>query len=117
MSNKEILRRLYEVIRPYRFKLFIAMICMICVAGFTGSQAYLVKDLLDKIFMEKNTFYLKMLPIVVVIIFFSKGIVYYIYTILLEQVGQSVIRDFRVNIFNHIHKQSLSFFNSMPTGL
>ncbi len=116
MSNKEILLRLYEVMRPYRLKLFIAMISMICVAGFTGTQAYLVKDLLDKIFMEKDTFYLKLLPIVVIVIFFLKGIVYYIYTILLEQVGQSVIKDFRVNIFNHIHKQSLTFFGSMPTG-
>jgi len=116
MTNKEIFKRLYQVIKPYQFKLIIAMLSMICVAGFTAAQAYLVKDLLDKIFIDKNLFYLKLLPFVVVVIFFLKGIVYYIYTFLLEQVGQSVIRDFRVKIFNHIHKQSLTFFNSMPTG-
>ncbi len=116
MTNKEILKRLYRVISPYQHKLLIAMLAMICVAGFTGAQSYLVKDLLDKIFMEKNVFFLKMLPLVVVIIFFLKGVAYYIYTLLLEQVGQSIIRDFRLDIFNHIHKQSLSFFNKMPTG-
>ncbi len=116
MSNKEILNRLYTVIKPYRAKLCIAMLSMICVAGFTGVQAYLVKDLLDKIFMEKNIFYLKMLPLAILLIFFLKGIVYYLYSILLEQVGQSVIRDFRVQIFNHIHQQSLSFFYKLPTG-
>lgn len=116
MTNKQILLRLYGVIKPYRFKLFIAMIAMICVAGFTGAQAWLVKDLLDKIFMEKNTFYLKILPLVVLGVFFLKGVVYYLYSILLEKVGQSVIRDFRIAIFTHIHKQSLSFFNEMATG-
>lgn len=116
MTNKEILLRLYEVLKPYRTKLIIAMIAMVCVAAFTGSQAYLVKDLLDKIFMEKNTTYLKLLPLAVVTIFFLKGIFYYIYSMLLELVGQSVIRDFRLAIYNHIHKQSLSFFNDMPTG-
>ena len=116
MTNKEILKRLYKVIFPYQHKLLIAMLAMICVAGFTGAQSYLVKDLLDKIFMEKNVFFLKMLPLAVVIIFFLKGVAYYIYTLLLEQVGQSIIRDFRLDIFNHIHKQSLSFFNKMPTG-
>ncbi len=116
MTNKEILKRLYRVIFPYQHKLLIAMLAMICVAAFTGAQSYLVKDLLDKIFMEKNIFFLKMLPLVVVIIFFLKGVAYYIYTLLLEQVGQSIIRDFRLDIFNHIHKQSLSFFNKMPTG-
>ena len=116
MTNKEICSRLYKVISPYKVKLLIAMVAMICVAGFTGAQAYLVKDLLDKIFMEKDTFFLKLLPIIVVVIFFLKGVAYYIYTILLEKVGQSVIRDFRLQIFNHIHTQSLSFFNKMPTG-
>jgi ATP-binding cassette, subfamily B, bacterial MsbA len=116
MTNKEILKRLYKVIYPYQLKLLVAMLAMICVAGFTGAQAYLVKDLLDKIFMEKNIFFLKLLPLVVLLIFFLKGLAYYLYTIILEQVGQSVIRDFRLNIFNHIHKQSLSFFNKMPTG-
>ncbi len=116
MTNKEILKRLFKVILPYQHKLLIAMLAMICVAGFTGAQAYLVKDLLDKIFMEKNIFFLQLLPLVVVLIFFLKGIAYYLYTFLLEQVGQSVIRDFRLQIFNHIHKQSLSFFNIMPTG-
>jgi subfamily B ATP-binding cassette protein MsbA len=116
MNNKEIFRRLYEVIKPYQVKLLIAMIAMICVSVGTGAQTWLVKDVLDKIFIEQNGFYLKLLPLAVLLIFFLKGIVYYIYSILLQQVGQSVIRDFRLQIFNHIHKQSLSFFSEMPTG-
>ncbi len=110
------IRRLLGVIRPYRTKLLIAMLAMILVAAFTGAQAYLVKDLLDKVFMEKNAFFLKLLPLLVIVIFFLKGVSYYIYSMLLEQVGQSVIRDFRLRIFNHIHRQSLSFFNKTPTG-
>lgn len=116
MTNKELLKRLYEFIKPYRVKLMIAMMAMICVSIGTGAQTYLVKDVLDKIFIEKNEFYLKMLPLVLLLIFFLKGGVYYIYSILLEQVGQSVIRDFRLHIFYHIHKQSISFFTTMPTG-
>ncbi len=116
MTNKEILKRLYDVIKPYQAKLFVAMVAMVCVSAGTGAQTWLVKDVLDKIFIEQNTVYLKLLPLVLLAIFFVKGVVYYLYSILLEQVGQSVIRDFRLNIFNHIHKQSLSFFNVMPTG-
>ena len=92
------------------------MISMILVAVFTGSQAYLVKDLLDKIFIEKNQFYLNVLPCVIIGVFFFKGVFYYIYFFLLEQVGQGVIKDLRIKIFEHIHAQPLSFFNSMPTG-
>ncbi len=116
MTNKEICVRLLKVIKPYQGKLLTAMLAMIIVAGFTGAQAYLVKDLLDKIFMERDVFFLKLLPLIVLVIFFLKGVAYYIYTIFLEQVGQSVIRDFRLMLFNHIHLQSLSFFHKNPTG-
>ncbi|BCO09816.1 lipid A export permease/ATP-binding protein MsbA [Desulfolithobacter dissulfuricans] len=116
MTNKEILRRLYDVIKPYKNKLVVAMIAMILVAVFTGSQAYLVRDLLDKIFIERNQVYLDLLPFAVVAIFFLKGGFYYLYNFLLEQVGQSIIRDLRIRIFEHVHTQPLSFFQSMPTG-
>ncbi len=116
MTNKEIFLRLYNIVKPYQPKLVIAIIAMIMVAAFTGCQAYLVKDLLDKIFMEKDLLFLKILPVIIIFIFLMKGLAYYVYTILLEQVGQSIIRDFRIQIFNHIHRQSLSFFNITPTG-
>jgi ATP-binding cassette, subfamily B, bacterial MsbA len=116
MTNKEILSRLYTVIKPYQFNLFIAMIAMLFFAVMTGSQAYFVKELLDKIFMEKNIFYLNILPALVVLIFFLKSGFYYLYYFLLEKVGQSIIRDLRILIFEHIHTQSLSFFHEIPTG-
>jgi len=116
MTNKEIILRLYSIIRPFRSKLFIAMFAMILVAIFTGSQAYLVKDLLDKIFINKNEFHLMILPTVIIVVFFLKGVFYYVYFYILEQVGQTIIRDLRIRIFEHVHTQSLSFFSSMPTG-
>jgi subfamily B ATP-binding cassette protein MsbA len=116
MNDKDILLRLYTTIKPHRSKYLIAIVAMIFVAAFTWGQVYLLKDLLDKVLMEKNLFFLKVLPLILILVFFFKGVFYYSYSILLEQVGQSVIRDFRIQIFQHIHKQSLSFFNNMPTG-
>ncbi len=116
MTNKEILDRLKQAIAPYRFTLLIAMVAMVCVAAATGAQVYLLKYVIDNIFMEKNIFYLKLLPVVYVAVFFIKGIFYYLYSFLLERIGQYVIRDFRIQLYKHIHKQSLSFFSNTPTG-
>ncbi len=116
MTNKEILIKLYSTVYPFRAKLLMAMIAMILVAIFTGSQAWLVRDLLDKIFINKSQQFLNILPGIVIFVFLLKGIFYYIYSFLLEQVGQAVIRDLRISIFKHVHAQPLSFFHSMPTG-
>ncbi len=45
-----------------------------------------------------------------------KSVSTYIYTYILEKIGQSVIRDLRIDIFNHIHIQPLSFFHEYATG-
>ncbi len=116
MKNKDILSRLYATIRPYQSRLIVAMLAMIVVSATTAAQVYLVKDLLDKIFVEKNVFFLNILPILVILVFLLKSVFYYLYYFLLEKVGQSIIRDLRIQVFEHMHSQSLSFFHAMPTG-
>jgi len=116
MTNRQILSRLYLVIKQYKILLVIAMIAMIFVSVFTGAQAVLIRDLIDDIFIDKNTLLLKLLPLIVIVIFGVKSLFYYIYQFTLEKVGQSIIRDMRVMVFEHIHKQPLSFFEDNPTG-
>jgi subfamily B ATP-binding cassette protein MsbA len=116
MTNKEIVSRLYQVLTPYRSKLVIAMVGMIIVAGFNAAQAYMVKPLLDEIFVNKDKVLLNILPLALLAIFLIKGIFYFIYSYLLEWVGQCVIRDLRNRIYTHLNRLSLSFFHHTPTG-
>ena len=116
MTNKEIVLRLYEVLAPYRSKLVIAMVGMVIVAGFNAAQAYMVKPLLDEIFVNKDKALLNILPLALLAIFLIKGVFYFIYSYLLEWVGQCVIRDLRNRIYAHLNRLSLSFFHHTPTG-
>ncbi len=116
MTNKEIVTRLYGVLTPYRSKLIIAMVGMVIVAGFNAAQAYMVKPLLDEIFVNKDKVLLNILPLALLAIFLVKGVFYFIYSYLLEWVGQCVIRDLRNRIYSHLNQLSLSFFHHTPTG-
>jgi len=116
MTNREIVTRLYGVLKPYRNKLIIAMVGMIIVAGFNAAQAYMVKPLLDEIFVNKDRVLLNILPLALLAIFLVKGVFYFVYSYLLEWVGQCVIRDLRNRIYAHLNRLSLSFFHHTPTG-
>ena len=116
MTNKEIVNRLYEVLGPYRKKLLFAMVGMTVVAGFNAVQAYMVKPLLDEIFINKDQVLLNILPLALLAIFLIKGVFYFLYSYLLEWVGQCVIRDLRNRIYVHLNRLSLSFFHHTPTG-
>jgi subfamily B ATP-binding cassette protein MsbA len=76
----------------------------------------MVKPLLDKIFFEQDQTTLNLLPLALVILFLFKGFFYYIYTVLLEKVGQGVIRDLREQVFSHLHSLPISYFHQTPTG-
>lgn len=116
MTNKAILLRLWAVLKPHRSKLLIAMVAMVAVGGFNALQAYLVKPLLDEIFVHRDAHLLNLLPLALLAVFFVKGIFYFLYSYFLEMVGQCVIRDLRTKVYAHIMDQPLSFFHTSTTG-
>ena len=116
MTNRIILTRLYQVLQPYRTKLLIAMVAMVIVAGFNAAQAYMIKPLLDEIFFNKDGRLLNVLPLALLAVFFVKGVFYFLYSYLLEWVGQDVIKDLRNRIYGHFNYLSLDFFHKNSTG-
>jgi len=89
---------------------------MVIVASMAGAQAYVVKPLLDEIFFKQDRTMLLFVPLGILGIFLFKGLFYYGYNYLLAKVGQSVIRDLRYILYNHIQSLPLSFFQKKPTG-
>jgi ATP-binding cassette, subfamily B, bacterial MsbA len=116
MNNRTLITKLLAVLRPYRSKLLLAMVGMIVVGGFNALQAYMVKPLLDEIFFNRNADLLNLLPLGLLLVFFVKGHFFFLYSYLLEKVGQCVIRDLRNAIYAHLHELPLSFFHKHPTG-
>jgi subfamily B ATP-binding cassette protein MsbA len=109
--------RLLTFIRPYWPKLVIAMVFMVLVGVLKGGQAWLVKPVLDRIFIEKDLVMLWLLPLAVVGLFLVKGALDYQQTYLMGYVGQNIICDLRNNIYRHLQSLSLSFFSRNPTGV
>lgn len=116
MTNREIIGRIIPILRPYGGKMSIAVIGMIMVAIFNAGQAYMVKHLVDDIFINKDEFLLKVLPVALVVFFCLKGVFFFLYSYTLEWVGQKVIHDLRDTLYTHMHSLSLSFFQKNSTG-
>ena len=116
MNNNETLSNLLVAVKPYTRKLLITMVAMVIVGGFNALQAYMVQPLLDEIFYKHNSRMLNLLPLGLLLVFFVKGIFYFVYSYLLEKTGQSVIRDLRNKIYAHLNELPLSFFHKTPTG-
>ena len=116
MNNSELYAKIRTVLKPYTGRLALAMVGMVAVGGFNALQAYMVQPLLDEIFYKHDAHMLNLLPLGLLLVFFVKGLFYFMYSFLLEKVGQSVIRDLRNQVYAHLNALPLSFFHRTPTG-
>jgi subfamily B ATP-binding cassette protein MsbA len=110
-------KRLLALVRPYWFRLAVAMVCMAVVAGTTALMAFLVKPVLDDIFFQRNLATLKLLPPFIVLLYIVKGGFGYGQSYLMSFVGQKIVANLREHLYSHLQKLSLSYFDRTPTGL
>lgn len=112
----QVYRRLLGYLKPYRWRLVLAGVCMLGVALLTGALAYLVKPALDEIFFERDIRMLVVIPVVVAAVYVLKGICDFGQYYLMAYIGQSIIRDIRSEMFAKLENMSVGFFARHSTG-
>ena len=108
--KKTNLKRLLKYLRPYSGRFFIAVICMGAFAGFATSLLVLLKKAIDGIFIDKNLTMLFFASFGVPAVFALKGFADYGRSYLLNYIGQNVIRDLRMQIYEKLIILSHDFY-------
>ena len=114
---KEKHKRILFLIKENRFKLFLAMLCMLVIAAASSATAFLVKPVLDDIFFNKNITMLKIIPLAVVVIYLLRGLGMYGQDYLMNYVGESIIQHLRNDLYDCIQDLPISFFHREKTGV
>jgi subfamily B ATP-binding cassette protein MsbA len=110
-------RRILSFVKPHWPRLLLAMVFMAVVSAITAAFALLTKNILDDIFINRNTFLLKVIPLVVVGLGILKGVSTFAQAYLINYVGQRIVADLRQRLYAHLQTLSLSFFDRTPTGV
>ena len=97
--------------------MLIAMICMLIQAGATSSIPFLIKPVVDDIFMNKDIAMLKLIPLAVILVYFILGSAMYGQQYFMNYVGQDIIRRLRNSIYSKISELPISFFHKETTGV
>ncbi|HSR55202.1 MAG TPA: ABC transporter ATP-binding protein [Alphaproteobacteria bacterium] len=102
--------------RRYLGRLILAVLCMMIVAATTGAIAYVMKFVVDDIFVDRNQAVLIMISGALFLIFLVKGLATFAQSILMNYVGQRVIADIQRRLFDHLMNSDLAFFQVHHTG-
>jgi ATP-binding cassette subfamily B multidrug efflux pump len=71
---------------------------------------------LDEFILKDNYKGLVEVTILMVVLLVLQSIIQYSQTLLTNTLGQSAIKDLRINVFNHISKLRLKYFDKTPIG-
>ena len=112
-----VLRRLFvENVRRYTLGYVAAFACMGLVAAATGASAWIMKDIINRIFIDKDERMVWLIAGAVVAIYAIKGFASYGQEIILTRIGNNIIASLQRRIFDHLVRQSLAFYQLFPVG-
>jgi subfamily B ATP-binding cassette protein MsbA len=116
-GSLRLLRRLVrESLKPYWLALTAAAFCMIMVAASGAAPAYLIKNVMDKVFVAKDARYLWPVGGAVFAVFVAKSVASYVQEVLLAYIGQHIISDTQNRLFHHLINQDVALFQSTNSG-
>lgn len=109
-------RRLLQYLKPYRLHLGGAAVFAMLVSLMTAAQAYLVKPVLDDIFIQKNTVMLTLIPLAIIAVSLFKAVANYVRAYLMRYVGNRIIQGIRDQLYGHLLLMPLGFYTKQTTG-
>lgn len=110
-------RQLLALIRSNLWRFIVAAVCMLTIAGATACMAYLIKPVIDDIFIQKDTARLLTFPLFIILVFFCKAAGSYGQEFFMNYIGEDIVRRLRNQLYDRIQDLPISFFQKERTGV
>jgi ATP-binding cassette, subfamily B, bacterial MsbA len=120
LSNKESVDTFFRLIayfKRYKFWMALAILCALVVSAMTALTAYLLDPVMNKIFVDLKTDFLKVIAVAIVAIFFVKGLFRFLQNYILRSIGERVIRRMRGQLYSHYQYLDASYFTETHVGV
>ena len=115
-QNPGAVRRLVAYAAPYRYRLAGAVFFMLVSSGLNILPPWLFKSVVDDVLISKNLFALNLICVSVILIFVLKAMTLYGREYLMNDVGQRVVMDIRIVLYDHMQRMSLRTLHASRVG-
>lgn len=114
--DSRLMKRLLSYLKPYRKFVIAAIFLNIIFAAMGPLRPFLTKIAIDDYILTGNYPGLMVLIGILFGILILQGFIQYAMSIVTEWIGQKAIFDLRMQVFKHLQKLSLRFFDKNPIG-
>ncbi len=115
-ATKVIKRLLKNFIKPYSKKIFLAIFFMIVSAICSANIVKSVQPIIDQIFLTHDKKMLLLMPFMITSMFFIKGVSEYYQNYLVKYIGQCILTDLQMKMYEHLLCADISFIQSQSSA-
>jgi len=112
----QLLKRVLAEASPYKSLLLGTTLMAVLLAPLAALRPWLVQKMVDEHIVQFDLGGLFRLVVFFLLVLFLHAFLTYLFTFLSGVLGQAVVRDMRIKIFNHINRFNLSYFDKTPIG-
>ena len=95
-------QKILNLIRPYYGRVLMAIFFSLGASAASGGIVWLVKPVIDSIFVEQNYGMLTWLPLGVIALYSLRGSCQMVYSYLMRSAGIKLVRDTRIRLYTHL---------------
>ena len=111
-----LLRRVIGLAKPYRLVFALAGVLAVVLAPLATMRPFLIQKMVDDYIFVNDIKGLTNIAILIFVLLMAETILRYIFNYSAGWLGQSVIRDLRVKVFQHITRLRLTYFDRTAIG-
>ncbi|MFU8838700.1 MAG: lipid A export permease/ATP-binding protein MsbA [Thiohalomonadaceae bacterium] len=115
-DGAKVYRRLLGYVLPHWPAFAVAIVALLLVAATEAGFAAFIKPLIDGSFVERDQRIIMYAPLVLVGLFFVRGVAAFLSSYAMAWVGRKVINTLRGEMFTHLLRLPVSFYDRTPSG-
>lgn len=112
----QLLKRVLQLATPHRKVFALALLLAIILAPMAVARPRLIQHMVDKYVFTGNLPGLTNMALIIFGLLILETALRYLFIYSSSLLGQNVIRDLRVRVFNHINSLKLTYFDKTPIG-
>jgi len=112
----KVLGRIMQFVKPYQGRFYIVVFLTVLLGFLTPVRAWLIQYTLDEHVAFGKYWSMVNITILLLVLLVIQSGAQYVHTYISGRIGQFVIRDIRIQLYQHIINLRLKFFDKTPIG-
>ncbi len=114
--DSRLVNRFLPYMRPYGWRVALALALLLATTGLTLAQPFLVQQAIDRDIAKGKTDGLPWIVAAYVAVLLVGFVFRYVQALQMVVVAQKVMNDLRMQLFRHLQRMSIAFYDGNPVG-